>query len=460
MAHFVRCIDGHVFDAAMAAVCPTCGARVEVAPSAAISGEAIAPEVAAPGAIFQARTPLFAAVAVLCLGIGIGSLYFVLHETRSPSATGGSSASAAATAPKAAAAAAAAATVPDNGASASSNAVAPSAATSAPTPATSTPDDASSAADANISQTLRTALDVVRMLVAFGQEKYTDALSLADPLIGENNPIGMFIKAGLFMDGLGGQPKDLTQARDLLAKATQLGDPTSALFYARVLENGIGGPRDLNAAKENYLFAARGMTTGADQDLARLHLSGDVGMTALQAYQNLVSPQRTKDALTRFNVLMKAYSTSAVCLYGWMYSQAEALHWTETRGSGDIAQLHGVDAKKMAAPPSDAGGQPMSVDAQEVQLQQLQYFAFGAKRSDPWCEWGMGQLAAQGEPNYPKNLVEADVFYRLATMNGKLGSGAGRVKQALAAVEGEMTPQEKQQADSLFHGAVPVGMAP
>ncbi len=52
------------------------------------------------------------------------------------------------------------------------------------------------------------------------------------------------------------------------------------------------------------------------------------------------------------------------------------------------------------------------------------------------------------------------MFYRLATMNGKLGSGAGRVKQALAAVEGEMTPQEKQQADSLFHGAVPVGMAP
>ncbi len=293
MAHFVRCIEGHVFDAAMAAVCPTCGARVEVAPSAAISGEAIAPEVAAPGAVFQARTPLFAAVAVLCLGIGIGSLYFVLHETRPPSATGGSPASAAADSPQAAAAPAA----PDNGASASSNAVAPSAAsapTSAPTPATSTPDEATSAADANISQTLRTALDVVRMLVAFGQKNYADASSLLDHLINENNPIGMFIKAGLFMDGLGGQPKDLTQARDLLAKATQLGDPTSALFYARVLENGIGGPRDLNAAKENYLFAARGMTAGADQDLARLHLSGDVGMTALQAYQNLVSPRENE----------------------------------------------------------------------------------------------------------------------------------------------------------------------
>ena len=112
MAHFVRCIEGHVFDAATAAACPTCGARVEVAPSAAISGEALAPEVVAPGAVFQARTPLFAAVAVLCLGIGIGSLYFVLHETRSPAATGGSPTSAAAPAPKAADAAAAAATAP------------------------------------------------------------------------------------------------------------------------------------------------------------------------------------------------------------------------------------------------------------------------------------------------------------------------------------------------------------
>jgi hypothetical protein len=322
------------------------------------------------------------------------------------------------------------------------------------------PDDATAAADANISQTLRRTLDVVRMLVAFGQKKYTDALSLADPLIGENNPIGMFIKAGLLMDGLGGQQRDLTQARGYLAKGAQLGDPTSALFYARVLENGIGGPRDLNAAKQNYLFAARGMAAGADQDLARLHLSGDVGMTALQAYQNLVSPQRTKDALARFNDLMKAYSTSAVCLYGWIHSQAEALHWTATRGSSDIAQLHGVDAEKTATPPSNTGGQPMSADAPEVQLQQLQYFAFGAARSDPWCEWGMGMRAAKGSTAYPKNLVEADVFYRLAIINAKLGSGVGRVKQELAAVEGQMTPQQKQQADSLFHGAVPVGMAP
>ena len=454
MAHFVRCIEGHVFDAATAAVCPTCGARVEVAPSAAISGEALA-----PGAVFQARTPLFAAVAVLCLGIGIGSLYFVLHETRPPAATGGSPTSAAA-----AAAAATAPAAPDNGAPASSNAVAPSAPasapTSTPTPATSTPDEATTAADANISQTLRTALDVVRMLVAFGQKDYANASSLSDNLIKEDNPIGMFIKAGLFMDGLGGQPKDLTQARALLAKATRLGDPTSALFYARVLENGIGGPRDLNAAKENYLFAARGLTAGADQDIARLHLSGEVGMTALQAYQNLVSPRRTKDALARFDDLMKAYSTSAVCLYGWMYSQAEAQHWTETRGSGDIAQLHGVDAKKMAAPPSNAGGQPMSTDAQDVQRQQLQYFAFGAARSDPWCEWGMAMRAAKGSTAYPKNLVEADVFYRLAIINAKLGSGVGQAKQELAAAEGQMTPQEKQQADSLFHGAVPVGMAP
>ena len=298
------------------------------------------------------------------------------------------------------------------------------------------------------------------MLVAFGQKDYANASSLADNLIKENNPIGMFIKAGLFMDGLGGQPKDLSQARDLLAKATRLGDPTSALFYARVLENGIGGPRDLNAAKENYLFAARGMTAGADQDIGRLHLSGDVGMTALQAYQNLVSPRRTKDALARFNDLMRAYSTSAVCLYGWIYSQAEALHWTATRGSGDIAQLHGVDAKKMSAPPSDAGGQPISADAQEVQLQQLHYFAFGAARSDPWCEWGMAMRAATGSTAYPKNLVEADVFYRLAIINTKLGSGVGQVKQELAAVEGQMTPHEQQQADSLFHGAVPAGMAP
>jgi hypothetical protein len=457
MAHFVRCIDGHVFDAATAAVCPTCGATVEVAPTAAISGEALAPEVAATGPVFQARTPLFAAVAVLCLGVGIGSLYFVLRESRSPSTTGERPTPAAAPAPKAAATAAAAATALDNGASASSNAVAPSVPTSAPTRATSTPDDATSAADAIISQTLRTALDVVRMLVAFTRQNYTDALSLADPLVRENNPIGMFIKAGLLMDGLGGQPRDLTQARGYLANAAQLGDPMSALFYGRVLENGIGGPRDLNAAKENYLFAARGMAAGADQELARLHLDGSRGMTALQSYENLVGRNPTRDALNAFNGLLKARSTSMICFYGWMFDQAEAKNWVLSLSKTGDGWVQGVPSGDMAALRSNTGGQ---VSTDQAEANQLKVFAIGAERSDPWCEWGMGKLAAKGSTAYPKNLVEADVFYRLAIINPKLGSGAGQVKQALAAVEGQMTPQEKQQADSLFHAAVPVGMAP
>ena len=149
-----------------------------------------------------------------------------------------------------------------------------------------------------ISDTLRTTLDVVRMLAAFNQKNYTSASSQADALIDRNSPVAMFVKAGILQNGLAGQ-RDSVQSRALLARGAQLGDPVSALFLGRMVENGIGGPRDRKQAAALYVFAARGMAD-AGQDIARLHLGGDVVMTALQAYQTLsshtVDPEATERA--------------------------------------------------------------------------------------------------------------------------------------------------------------------
>ena len=91
---------------------------------------------------------------------------------------------------------------------------------------------------------------------------------------------------------------------------------------------------------------------------------------------------------------------------------------------------------------------------------QLSSFRYGAPRGDPWCEWGMGEFASTGGPNYPKNLVEADVFYRLAVLNTRIGADAKQIKEQLATVESQMTPEEKAQANGLFHSAIPASMAP
>lgn len=460
MTRFVRCIEGHVFDADISRQCPTCGAIVEVPVAAA----GIAP--AASGAdISQAdsaatsssatgaakRMPLLAGAAAVILGLGIGALVLALHiskptpsvignpvPTATPAKTGAETNSSAA---------------PSAPASPQNNNAAPMATPQSQSSSNAAPAPSVKMSD-TLSPTLRTALDVVRMLAAFGKSNYTDATSLAETLSNDNNPIGMFIKAGLFMDGLGGQPRDLTQARSLLAKATELGDPTSSLFYGRVLENGIGGPRDLNGAKAAYLFAARSMAAGADQDLARLHLENSRGMTALEAYQSILNGN-SRDGLDVINELTGRASTPAECLYGWLIYHAKDKGWVLSESN---AQRHGFIVQPGAMNAARAATQNIPDD--DIKRAELGQFEYGARRSDPWCEWGMGMLAATGLSTYPKNLVEADVFYRLAAMHKQLGASLAQVNQELATIQSQVTPAEKTNADDLFHGAVPTGVAP
>ena len=305
-----------------------------------------------------------------------------------------------------------------------------------PSQASQTPSEVngepSAAPAAAISDTLRTTLDVVRMLATFNQKNYTSASSQADALIDRSSPIAMFVKAGILQNGLAGQ-RDSAQSRALLARGAQLGDPVSTLFLARMLENGISGPRDHKQAAALYLVAARGMAD-AGQDIARLHLGGEVGMTAMQAYQTLESNTAGKEATIRagsifITLLDDDHSTSAVCLRGWM----------------DY-----ISIKKDASPD----------DANKLKKSAFGYFNQDAPRVDPWCDWGMAMLAAYGAPDYPKNPVEADVFYRLAAMNSKIASSKGQVSQDIAAVESAMTPTEKSQADNLFNSAVTAKAAP
>ena len=94
MAQFIRCIEGHVFDAGTATVCPICGAVVEFTPPV----DATPPEtpiVDGTGVAASAmlRTPVLGAVAAGVLCVGIAALFFALRETR-PATTNQASASA------------------------------------------------------------------------------------------------------------------------------------------------------------------------------------------------------------------------------------------------------------------------------------------------------------------------------------------------------------------------------
>jgi TPR repeat protein len=469
MPHFVRCIEGHVFDAELSPQCPTCGAIVDIPPKAPIApihpltAAGVSPSIAnvdepalatiapraAAGTSSAQHMLLFAAIAALTLAGGAGALLYALHRRAAPqaitaansmvkgpdnAASGGSSTTQHATA---------ALPLPPPASLAQTLATTHGASTT-PAPASlaraQPSQPPSSSVTANISATLKTTLDLMRTFVAFRAKQYSDVLSMAEPLISRGNPIAMYFKAGILTNGLAGE-RDPVQARALLRDAAQRGDPTSLLFMARFLEKGIGGPQDMDTAKRLYLLAAQGMANRADQDVTRLGLSGDVGLTALQAYQTVgtanAAPQAMQEAASVLWNLAHQGLTPAVCLSAQLMSLAKARGW-------NVAKLN-------------TGAE---VQGEQREALQLSSFRYGAPRGDPWCEWGMGKFASTGGPNYPKNLVEADVFYRLAVLNSRLGADAKQVKEQLAAVESQMRPEEKAQADGLFHSAIPASMAP
>ena len=263
---------------------------------------------------------------------------------------------------------------------------------------------------------------------------------MAEPLISRNNPVAMYFKAGILMNGLAGK-RDLSQARALLRDAAQRGDPTSLLFMARFLEKGIGGPQDLDTAKRLYILAAQGMANGADRDVARLGLSGDVGLTALQAYQTLSGGTRRRKRCTtparRFGIWrIRALRRRYVC-------RRNCSRWPKHEG--------GTSPNSARAPRS---GVP------RARRCDLTAFNTAHRAAIPGANGEWENSPRPGGQDYPKNLVEADVFYRLTMLNKRLGADAKQVKQQLAAVEGQMTPEEKAQANGLFHSAIPASMAP
>jgi len=462
MPRFVRCIEGHVFDAEAAAQCPVCGAVFEVKPPPSMDN--VPPPAAAPAAIGAPNRSLTVAIVITALGVGLGAgaLVYVLRVPAPATITADSSPAAATektkekssadsvapslSAPSAAPAASnAPASVPSPASTASGSKVVALPGTNQTPIAPSQPMSSS----ASISDTLRTTLDVARMLVTFNQRDYGSAFAQAEALAGRNNPVGLYMLGGLLEGGLGGT-QDLARARASFTTAVSLGEPTAALFLGRMLEGGIGGPPDLEKAKQLYLFAARSMVSNADPELARLHLDGARGMTALEAYQSLMAgnpiTSANASAMNVINELYKSHSTVALCLHGWMLHEATAKGWATVQNGGQL----------VAGPYSRSD----SVSSDAAKVGALKDFELGAVRSDPWCEWGMASLAAEGVSGYPKNQVEADVFYRLAAMNRRLGPGAEQVKQQMASLESKMSAVEKAQADGLFHGAVPSGVAP
>jgi len=267
------------------------------------------------------------------------------------------------------------------------------------------------AANISIDDAIKASAAIMRMYAyALQRHDYSKAAEIARDLAAKNNPIGLF-ELGVL--NLGGQlgSKDPAAARKYFSEAAKLGDWNSAALLAQLLENGAGGPQDIESAKPLYLFAARNGNADADRALARLGLSGERGLTVGEAYNNIMAGKDLEASWQRLNEQIAAHSSGAICLAGWIY------------GSG-------------ASVPRDAN-------------RAFDLFKAGAETDNPSCIWGLSRTVVAGLPGLPKSEASADVLLHVAI----LGLGPERSKgmaQEMDALEKRMSAEDKARAQEIL----------
>jgi TPR repeat protein len=398
MPHFVRCIDGHVFDAETSPQCPTCGATVDMppprtpSPTAPPSADANEDHSIAAAAGTQneaAATPgigarlAHSAVRIVLVGsmVGVVGGVFVYGA------------------------------LPRLGWSPLSNPPAVSAPSGTGTPTeTATAPVAAPIPQIDISDAIASAVKVARLNALYGQRDYAQAADLARELAAENNPLGAYSLGVMLRSGTIGA-QDLTAARKQFVTSARLGDSFGALEAARMLEQGAGGPQDIDGAKALYLFAARSGNADADAALARLNISDQRGLTIFQANDNLVAGKDVDESWKRINEMIAAHSAPAMCLAGWLYGGG---HSTPRDFQHALALLHA-----------------------------------GSNTNYPTCTWGLSRMVASGLPNLPRSLVQADVLLHL-TEGGVSQERLPAVKNEIAELEKQMSDTDKAKAETML----------
>jgi len=482
MPRFVRCIEGHVYDAEASPHCPVCGVRVVTSPPTA-SVETTAPmrPEQPPPQPGKSQLPMLIAIAAVGFGLGAAALVFVLRapsppphappaehiaeqstpskpaQVPSPESTDHAAPAnkpANQPPPRQAAAAehAAEQSAPSEPAQVAAslsagNKMAEAGMPVAPTPKTkpAVPAVAAPAANKNqpanvaasqapvtkqaalehpvvspppalaanltIDDAIKASAAIMRMYAyALQRHDYSKAAEIARDLAAKSNPVGFFELGVLSLGGELGS-KDPAAARKYFGEAAKLGDWNSAELLAQLLENGAGGPQDIERAKQLYLFAARNGNADADRALARLGLSGERGLTVGEAYNNIMAGKDLEASWQRLNEQIAAHSSGAICLAGWIY------------GNG-------------ASVPRDVN-------------RAFDLFKAGAETDNPSCIWGLSRTVVAGLPNLPKSDVSADVLLHVAV----LGLGPERSKGVtpeLDALENRMSADDKARAQQII----------
>lgn len=415
MPHFVRCIEGHVFDAEVSPRCPTCGALVDI-PAMARTTPAAPPAAGAtpiatsPSSPTEPEEPTAQSPSLssrfgrsLVRIIVIGSVAGVISGTVGYFWSSHKQQSTQQLAPVPKPAVAAAKLLPVN--------------PEAPKPAPVVP-ALPSIQKVDLSSTIDSALATARMETLYQQRDYAQAAKIAHGLATQENAISLFILGALQTGVMG--PENRSEARKQFTAAAKFGDVRSAIIAANMMGRGIGGRQDEEGAEALYLYAARNGNADGERELALLQPGTKRGMTVGEAYNNLVAGKDVENSWRLMNEMIAAHSPTAICLAGWLH------------GHGDST-------------PRDFN-------------RALTLFKAGAAIANPSCLWGLAKIAATGIPQLPRDPVAATVLLHLAARVVGPKSSQG-VDAEAAALESKMSEAERAKAEELYKSSIPVAAA-
>lgn len=240
-----------------------------------------------------------------------------------------------------------------------------------------------------------------------------------------------------------GTGRDDPQARRWLGEAAKQGHIVAAALHASVLRYGVGGPVDMDAARQSYAVAAKGGDARAMAELGMMYSQGTGGLT-----KNDAEALRLWKASAAKGDSSAAYALGLANINGMLGltpNPKEGLRLVKSSAeNGDLngMSLYAAVLNEGAIVPKDLAGA-------------VRYARAAAEAGDGYGQSMMAVFAYQGD-GVPKSHEEA---FRWAKLSADGGNADGQLTLGTLYYFGHGTPVNIREAARLFQLAAAKGNA-
>ncbi len=228
--------------------------------------------------------------------------------------------------------------------------------------------------------------------------------------------------------------KDYPKASKLLAEAFEKGEPDAAFYMGRLLEVGIDGKADPQAAVAMYAAGAAKNSAMAKNRLGVLHMEGTGVLQDYEQGKKLIcEAAEAGDANAQFNC-------------GALYDQGKGV----TKDTKKAMDWYKKSAEKGNIAAKNSLGIIYADGAEKDTTKAFQVWQQTAAVGNPFGLFRLGDAYGRGVGT-PKDLVKAHAYLNLASARGVNEAQAIR-----AELEKQLTPEQITQAQQIARSWKPV----